>query len=186
MEMSAAESRMKVTIFSVSSLPLTKYFVPLFSDATLTVGMTGSDADGEEVDAGEEFGADEDEIGADEEKIGADEGKFGADEEKIGADGEEDDANASRRDLMEDDGCCIGLHCTTMGRASRDDVHSEDGEESSVFTVVTVTVSFPAMLCPSNRHACSNAAFSLLLSDGAWLHRMLKWPPFAFTLLRQK
>ena len=179
MEMSAAESRMKVTIFSVSSLPLTKYFVPLFSDATLTVGMTGSDADGEEVDAGEEFGADEDEIGADEEKIGADEGK-------IGADGEEDDANASRRDLMEDDGCCIGLHFTTMGRASRDDVHSEEGEESSVFTVVTVTVSFPAMLCPSNRHACSNAAFSLLLSDGAWLHRMLKWPPFAFTLLRQK
>ena len=179
MEMSAAESRMKVTIFSVSSLPLTKYFVPLFSDATLTVGMTGSDADGEEVDAGEEFGADEDGIGADEEKIGADEGK-------IGADGEEDDANASRRVLMEDDGCCIGLHCTTMGRASRDDVHSEEGEESSVFTVVTVTVSFPAMLCPSNRHACSNAAFSLLLSDGAWLHRMLKWPPFAFTLLRQK
>ena len=179
MEMSAAESRMKVTIFSVSSLPLTKYFVPLFSDATLTVGMTGSDADGEEVDAGEEFGADEDEIGADEETIGADEGK-------IGADGEEDDANASRRDLMEDDGCCIGLHFTTMGRASRDDVHSEEGEESSVFTVVTVTVSFPAMLCPSNRHACSNAAFSLLLSDGAWLHRMLKWPPFAFPLLRQK
>ena len=179
MEMSAAESRMKVTIFSVSSLPLTKYFVPLFSDATHTVGMTGSDADGEEVDAGEEFGADEDEIGADEEKIGAD-------EEKIGADGEEDDANASRRVLMEDDGCCIGLHSTTMGRASRDDVHSEEGEESSVFTVVTVTVSFPAMLCPSNRHACSNAAFSLLLSDGAWLHRMLKWPPFAFTLLRQK
>ena len=179
MEISAAESRMKVTIFSVSSLPLTKYFVPLFSDATLTVGMTGSDADGEEVDAGEEFGADEDEIGADEETIGADEGK-------IGADGEEDDANASRRVLMEDDGCCIGLHCTTMGRASRDGVHSEDGEESSVFTVVTVTVSFPAMLCPSNRHACSNAAFSLLLSDGAWLHRMLKWPPFAFTLLRQK
>ena len=179
MEMSAAESRMKVTIFSVSSLPLTKYFVPLFSDATLTVGMTGSDADGEEVDAGEEFGADEDGIGADEEKIGADEGK-------IGADGEEDDANASRRVLMEDDGCCIGLHCTTMGRASRDDVHSEEGEESSVFTVVTVTVSFPAMLCPSNRHACSNAAFSLLLSDGAWLHRMLKWPPFAFTLLWQK
>ena len=172
MEISAAESRMKVTIFSVSSLPLTKYFVPLFSDATHTVGMTGSDADGEEVDAGEEFGADEDEIGAD--------------EEKIGADGEEDDANASRRVLIEDDGCCIGLHCTTMGRASRDDVHSEDGEESSVFTVVTVTVSFPAMLCPSNCHACSNAAFSLLLSDGAWLHRMLKWPPFAFTLLWQK
>ena len=179
MEMSAAESRMKVTIFSVSSLPLSKYFVPLLSDATLTVGMTGSDADGEEVDAGEEFGADEDEIGADEGKIGADEGK-------IGADGEEDDANASRRDLMEDDGCCIGLHFTTMGRASRDDVHSEEGEESSVFTVVTVTVSFPAMLCPSNRHACSNAAFSLLLSDGALLHRMLKWPPFAFTLLWQK
>ena len=179
MEMSAAESRMKVTIFSVSSLPLTKYFVPLFSDATLTVGMTGSGADGEEVDAGEEFGADEDGIGADEETIGADEGKFGAD-------GEEDDANASRRVSMEDDGCCIGLHCTTMGRASRDDVHSEEGEESSVFTVVTVTVSFPAMLCPSNRHACSNAALSLLLSDGAWLHRMLKWPPFAFTLLWQK
>ena len=179
MEMSAAESRMKVTIFSVSSLPLTKYFVPLFSDATHTVGMTGSDADGEEVDAGEEFGADEDEIGADE-------GKIGADEEKIGADGEEDDANASRRVLMEGDVCCIGLHSTTMGRASRDDVHSEEGEESSVFTVVTVTVSFPAMLCPPNRHACSNAAFSLLLSDGAWLHRMLKWPPFAFTLLLQK
>ena len=92
---------MKVTIFSVSSLPLTKYFVPLFSDATHTVGMTGSDADGEEVDAGEEFGADE---------------------EEIGADGEEDDANESRRALMEDDDCCIGLHSTMMGRASRDDV----------------------------------------------------------------
>ena len=131
--------------------------------------MTGSDADKEEVDAGEEFGANEEEIGAD--------------EEEIGADGDEDDANASRRALMEDDGWCIGLDSTTMGRASRD--NSEE-LESSVFTVSTVTVSFPAMLCPPNRHACSNVALSLLLSDGALLHRMLKWPPFAFILLWQK
>ena len=119
MEMSAAESRMKVTIFSVSSLPLTKYFVPLFSDATHTVGMTGSDADGEEVDADEvEFGADEEKFGADEEKFGADGEKFGADGEKfganggtfgadggeIGADEAEIDASARRRALMEDVG----------------------------------------------------------------------------------
>ena len=117
MEMSAAESRMKVTIFSVSSLPLTKYFVPLFSDATHTVGMTGSDADGEEVDADEvEFGADEEKFGADEDKFGADGEKFGADGEKCGADGEkfgadggeigadegEMDASARRRAFMED------------------------------------------------------------------------------------
>ena len=59
MEMSAAESRMKITLFLVSSLLLTRYFVPLFSDATHTVGMAGSDADGEE------FGADREEFGAD-------------------------------------------------------------------------------------------------------------------------
>ena len=126
MEISAAESRMKVTIFSVSSLPLTKYFVPLLSDATHTVGMTGSDADGEEVDADEvEFGADEEKFGADEEKFGADGEKFGADGEKFGADGgtfgadggtfgadggeigadeAEIDASARRRALMEDVG----------------------------------------------------------------------------------
>ena len=110
MEISAAESRMKVTIFSVSSLPLTKYFVPLFSDATHTVGMTGSDADGEEVDADEvQFGADEEKSGADEDKFGADGEKCGADGEKFGADGGEIgadegeiDASARRRALMED------------------------------------------------------------------------------------
>ena len=105
MEISAAESRMKVTIFSVSSLPLTKYFVPLLSDATHTVGMTGSDADGEEVDADEvEFGADEEKFGADGEKFGADGGTFGADGGEIGADEAEIDASARRRALMEDVG----------------------------------------------------------------------------------
>ena len=48
MLMSAAESMMKVTVFSFSSLPLIKYFVPFLSDATQTVGIaapaTGSDA----------------------------------------------------------------------------------------------------------------------------------------------
>lgn len=44
MLMSAAESIIKVTIFVLSSLPLTKYFVPLLSDATFTVGTTGSEA----------------------------------------------------------------------------------------------------------------------------------------------
>ena len=48
-EISAAELMMKVTISSFLSLPLRKYFVPLFSDAMQTVGTTssatGSDAD---------------------------------------------------------------------------------------------------------------------------------------------
>ena len=84
--MSAAESRMKVTIFSVSSLPLTKYFVPLFSDATHTVGMTGSGANGEEDDA-----------------IG----------EEDDADGEEDTTNARRHTLIDDVGCCFCPLLTT-------------------------------------------------------------------------
>ena len=48
MLMSAAESMIKVTVFSFSSLPLIKYFVPFLSDATQTFGIaapvTGSDA----------------------------------------------------------------------------------------------------------------------------------------------
>ena len=49
MLVSAAELMIKVTVFSFSSLPLIKYFVPFLSDATQTVGITapatGSDAE---------------------------------------------------------------------------------------------------------------------------------------------
>ena len=51
MEISAAESMMKVTVFSVSSLLPTKFFVALFSDAAHTVGATGRYADGDGRDA---------------------------------------------------------------------------------------------------------------------------------------